>query len=59
MNLMALLSLTKVCNMVALFVRLINDIASIIAQRNRNNNASDEDILKVLPHNLYALQTSL
>lgn len=47
-----------VYNMETLFARLINDIASIVVQRNHNNDASDEDILKVLPHNLYALLTS-
>lgn len=42
-------------NVVALFVVLINDIASIVVQCNHNNHAKNKDILKVLSYNLYVL----
>lgn len=61
MSLMALLftnqSEAMICDMTTLFVGLINNIASIIAQHDCNNDASNDDILKVLPHNLCVLQT--
>lgn len=63
MNLMALLPTTMakalVYNVATLFARLIKGIGSIVAQYDCNNNANNEDILKVLLHNLCALQTYL
>lgn len=41
-----------VCSRVDLFASLIDDISTIVAQR-------DDDILKVQLNNLYHLQTSL
>lgn len=57
MNLMALLPTSKVivCNMAALFVGLVDGIASIVVQYTCNNNVSNKDILKVVPHIVYAL----
>lgn len=47
-----------VCNVVALFTGLIDNIVSIIAQCDYNNNANNKDIVKVMPYNLCALQMS-
>lgn len=57
MSLIALLLVAKVkaiiSNIATLFDGLVNNIASIITQLNCNNDATSEDIFKVLPHNLY------
>lgn len=59
MSLLALLPKAEaeivVHNIVALFIGLVNRIASIIVQCNHNNNINNEDILKVLSHDLYIL----
>lgn len=58
-SLMALLPTTKaetlICNVIALFVGLIDNIPYIIMKCDCNNNANNVDISKILLHNLYVL----